>query len=60
MHMALKDIVLIHNEEANAILDEVLNNNEPVLLDFRVNPDENVYPMIAPGKGLNEMVGVKP
>ncbi|WP_141431885.1 acetolactate synthase large subunit [Bacillus sp. 03113] len=47
-------------EEAEAILDDVINSNEPVLLDFRVDPDENVFPMIAPGKGLHEMVGVKP
>ncbi|WP_079509950.1 acetolactate synthase large subunit [Mesobacillus jeotgali] len=45
--------------EASAVLDEVLNNDEPVLLDFRVDGDENVYPMIAPGKGIHEMVGVK-
>jgi len=50
----------IHTEsEAHTVLDEVLNNNEPVLLDFRVDADENVYPMIAPGKGIHEMVGVK-
>ncbi|RSD23349.1 acetolactate synthase large subunit [Mesobacillus subterraneus] len=45
--------------EAHSILDEVLNDNEPVLLDFRVDGEENVYPMIAPGKGIHEMVGVK-
>lgn len=50
----------IHSEaEAHRVLDEVLNSNEPVLLDFRVDADENVYPMIAPGKGIQEMVGVK-
>ncbi|EIJ79080.1 acetolactate synthase catalytic subunit [Bacillus methanolicus PB1] len=50
----------IHTEEeAETILNQVLHNREPVLLDFRVNPDENVYPMIAPGKGIHEMVGVK-
>ena len=50
----------IHSEaEAHTVLDEVLNSNEPVLLDFRVDADENVYPMIAPGKGIHEMVGVK-
>ena len=47
-------------EEAEVILEEVLNNREPVLQDIRIDPDENVYPMIAPGKGLHEMVGVKP
>lgn len=46
-------------EEAEKILNEVLNNREPVLLDFRIDSKENVYPMIAPGKGINEMVGVK-
>lgn len=50
----------IHSEaEAHSVLDEVLNSSEPVLLDFRVDADENVYPMIAPGKGIHEMVGVK-
>lgn len=47
-------------EEAANILDEVLAVREPVLLDFRIDPNENVYPMIAPGKGLHEMVGMKP
>ena len=46
--------------EAASILDEVLAVREPVLLDFRIDPGENVYPMIAPGKGLHEMVGMKP
>lgn len=48
------------NEEAETVLNEVLHNNEPVLLDFRIDPSELVYPMIAPGKGLHEMEGVKP
>lgn len=45
--------------EAHEVLDKVMHDDEPVLLDFRVDGDENVYPMIAPGKGINEMVGVK-
>lgn len=50
----------IHTEaEAEAVLAEVLHTKEPVLLDFRIDTDENVYPMIAPGKGIHEMVGVK-
>ncbi|WP_394233146.1 acetolactate synthase large subunit [Niallia oryzisoli] len=48
------------NEEAEAVLNEVLHNDEPVVLDFRIDPKELVYPMIASGKGLHEMVGVKP
>lgn len=45
--------------EAESILNEVMDANEPVLLDFRIAENENVYPMIAPGKGSHEMVGVK-
>lgn len=55
----IKGHVIQTEEEAEEILNEVLSNNEPVLLDFRIAPGENVYPMIAPGKGINEMVGVK-
>ena len=45
--------------DAKEILSRVMADDEPVLLDFRIAPDENVYPMIAPGKGHHEMVGVK-
>ena len=56
----IKGYQINSSEEADTILNEVLNNDEPVLLDFRVEPKECVYPMIAAGKGLHEMVGVKP
>ncbi|MDM5228950.1 acetolactate synthase large subunit [Cytobacillus sp. NJ13] len=56
----IKGYVIQSESEAEELLDEVLHNREPVLIDFRVDPGENVYPMIAPGKGLHEMAGVKP
>jgi len=46
-------------EEAEVVFAEALNSNEPVLIDCRVVQMESVYPMVAPGKGLNEMIGVK-
>lgn len=55
----IKGYVIDTEAKAKEILTEVLSNREPVVLDFRVNPDENVYPMVAPGKGLHEMVGVE-
>jgi len=48
-----------NEEEAQAVLKEAFRHNGPVLLDFRVAPKEKVYPMVAPGKGIHEMVGVK-
>ena len=56
----IKGYKINSNEEADSILNEVLHNDEPVLLDFRVEPKECVYPMIPAGKGLHEMEGVKP
>ncbi|WP_425440923.1 acetolactate synthase large subunit [Sediminibacillus albus] len=41
-------------------LPELFDYNGPVVMDCRVLQLENVYPMIAPGKGLHEMIGVKP
>ncbi|MEX3711120.1 acetolactate synthase large subunit [Cytobacillus horneckiae] len=55
----IKGYTITNVEEAERVLDEVLHTREPVLLDFRVDSEENVFPMIAPGKGLHEMVGVK-
>jgi acetolactate synthase-1/2/3 large subunit len=41
-------------------LEEMLAHPGPVLMDVRVAKEENVYPMIAPGKGQHQMEGVKP
>ena len=45
-------------QEAEGILREALLSDEPVLIDCRVKRMENVYPMVAPGKGIQEMIGV--
>ncbi|WP_102263774.1 acetolactate synthase large subunit [Mesobacillus jeotgali] len=55
----IKGFEINSEAEAHLVLNEVLHDKEPVLLDFRVDGAENVYPMIAPGKGIHEMVGVK-
>ncbi|MCE7793643.1 acetolactate synthase large subunit [Salipaludibacillus sp. CUR1] len=47
-------------QEFTDIIHEVMAYDGPVLMDCRVLQQENVYPMIAPGKGIHEMVGVKP
>lgn len=46
-----------NNEEAEIALKEAFSTSEPILIDMRVESMENVYPMIAPGKGLHEMEG---
>ncbi|KYG71004.1 biosynthetic-type acetolactate synthase large subunit [Planococcus maritimus] len=46
-------------EEAEAVFKEAFESDGPALIDCRVIQLECVYPMVAPGKGLNEMIGVK-
>lgn len=43
-------------EEAKAVWAEALEHKGPVVIDFRVNSGENVYPMVAPGDTLDQMV----
>jgi acetolactate synthase I/II/III large subunit len=43
-------------EEAVSAWKEALNHPGPALVDFWVEPEENVYPMVAPGSSLDEMV----
>ncbi|GMG79535.1 acetolactate synthase large subunit [Bacillus safensis] len=56
----IKGIRISSDEEAKEKLEEALSSREPVFIDVNVARDEKVFPMVAPGKGLHEMVGVKP
>ncbi|MEZ0479662.1 biosynthetic-type acetolactate synthase large subunit [Planococcus sp. SSTMD024] len=46
-------------EEAEEVFQKAFESDGPALIDCRVIQLECVYPMVAPGKGLNEMIGVK-
>ncbi|MCM3106271.1 acetolactate synthase large subunit [Bacillus velezensis] len=56
----IKGVRISSEEEAEEELKKVLSSKEPAVIDVRVAKSEKVFPMIAPGKGLHEMVGVKP
>lgn len=56
----IKGIRIDTQTELSEKLPELIAYDGPVLIDCRVLQQENVYPMIAPGKGLHEMIGVKP
>ena len=43
-------------ERAGAALEEAVRENGPYLLNVRVSPFENVYPMVPAGGAINEMV----
>jgi len=42
-------------EEVVPILKKAFSIPKPVIIDFRVDPEENVYPMVAAGEPLNQM-----
>nr|WP_246879825.1 acetolactate synthase large subunit [Bacillus suaedae] len=46
--------------DLKSALEEMIAYPGPVLMDVRVAKEENVYPMISPGKGQHQMEGIKP
>lgn len=55
----IKGIVIDQQEDMEAQLAEAIGNDEPMVIDLRIKQLTSVYPMVAPGKGLDEMIGVK-
>ena len=43
-------------KEARLAIDEAMNLEGPVLIDFQVKEDEDLYPMVPPGASLDETV----
>ncbi|MGD0388181.1 MAG: biosynthetic-type acetolactate synthase large subunit [Tepidisphaeraceae bacterium] len=44
-----------HKSDVPKIVKEMLDHKGPVVVDFYVEPNEHVYPMVPSGKGLHEM-----
>jgi len=43
-------------EEVKSAIEQAMAYPGPFLIDFRVEPEENVYPMVAPGSSLAEVM----
>lgn len=50
--------MIVRRDEVDDALREVICGDGPALLDCRISQAANVLPMVAPGKGLQEMTGV--
>lgn len=46
-------------EEVEGAFKEAFDTDCPVLIDFIVEAEENVFPMVAPGSSLDDMIGGK-
>ncbi|AIQ11841.1 biosynthetic-type acetolactate synthase large subunit [Paenibacillus durus] len=52
----VKGILATTKEEARAAWQEALETPGPVLVEFRVSKDENVYPMVTQGSTIDQML----
>jgi acetolactate synthase-1/2/3 large subunit len=49
-------IRVTHREEVASAIDKAMDYPGPFLLDFAVEPEENVYPMVPPGESLAKIL----
>ena len=47
---------IAHDDDIMPVLEKAIALNAPVVIDVQISPDENVLPMIPPGKTVNEIV----
>jgi acetolactate synthase-1/2/3 large subunit len=52
----VKGLRATNNEEARKAWEEALATDGPVLIDFQVRKDENVFPMVTAGSAIHEMI----
>lgn len=54
----IKGMRVSDEKDVPEALEEAFSHDGPVVIDCRIDRDTCVYPMIAPGKGMHEMIGV--
>jgi acetolactate synthase-1/2/3 large subunit len=53
-----KGIRIEHEDQVRPALEDALATPGPVFLDFRINPEENVFPMVPAGEAIHRMRGL--
>ena len=53
--MGATGIVVADKSEVRDAIEKSLSTDGPVVIDFHVEPEENVWPMVPAGKSLHEM-----
>lgn len=53
----IKGMRLTEDDDVDAIVQAAVDLNEPVVIDCQIPTDNMVYPMVAPGASINDMVG---
>ncbi|MFZ5596807.1 MAG: biosynthetic-type acetolactate synthase large subunit [Bacillota bacterium] len=48
---------ITEKSQIKPVLEEAVRNSKPVMMDFIVEREENVFPMVAPGAPLSNIIG---
>jgi acetolactate synthase-1/2/3 large subunit len=49
-------MLVVKKEEVRPAIEKALEIDNTVFIDFRIDPEENVYPMVPAGEALNRMI----
>ena len=52
--MGAKGLRITKKDEVDAVLTEALNSDIPVVIDCVIDPDDKVFPMVAPGANISD------
>jgi acetolactate synthase-1/2/3 large subunit len=53
----IKGIKVTKKKDVIKALKEAIKTKGPVLVDFHIEGEENVFPMVAPGNAINKIMG---
>ena len=53
----VKGIALTQKEDTEKVLKEMIEHNGPVIVDARIDREENVFPMVPAGEAIDRMIG---
>ena len=52
-----KGFLVERKEDVRPVIEQAFAVPGPVIIDFRVDPTENVFPMVPAGQAINRMIG---
>ncbi len=53
-----KGFLVEKKEDVRPVIEQAFAISGPVIIDFRIDPTENVFPMVPAGQAINRMIGM--
>jgi acetolactate synthase-1/2/3 large subunit len=54
-----KGLRVTEPEQVGVALREAIDSGRPTVIDFKVSPEENVFPMVPAGQSITDLIGGK-